>query len=216
MARSSEICTYRSVVALATFALLALAAANSWAQPMGGDPMNNGPMNGGPGNGGPQMGPPGGGQPGWGGYQRKGNGGGPGWRGYGNWNGGYGYYPQQFSGSYFTRPYPYHLDYYKMRYGGSYAPYYGNLYGPSYSYYPAQYNGDYGPGNSGPNYDNGGQNYPPSGNTPDGPASAGGHWAWCWIPGTCEGATPVESTSPVDPTPSSSNTNSTPTLTPPQ
>lgn len=30
----------------------------------------------------------------------------------------------------FTRPYPYHLDYYKMKYGGSYAPYFGNLYGP--------------------------------------------------------------------------------------
>jgi hypothetical protein len=32
--------------------------------------------------------------------------------------------------NWFTRPYPYHLDYYKMRYGGSYAPYFGNLYGP--------------------------------------------------------------------------------------
>lgn len=30
----------------------------------------------------------------------------------------------------FQRPYPYHLDYYKMKYGGSYAPYFGNLYGP--------------------------------------------------------------------------------------
>lgn len=30
----------------------------------------------------------------------------------------------------FQRPYPYHLDYYRMRYGGSYAPYFGNLYGP--------------------------------------------------------------------------------------
>ena len=30
----------------------------------------------------------------------------------------------------FTRPYPYHLDFYKMKYGGSYAPYFGNLYGP--------------------------------------------------------------------------------------
>ena len=32
--------------------------------------------------------------------------------------------------SWFTRPYPYHLDFYKMKYGGSYAPYFGNLYGP--------------------------------------------------------------------------------------
>jgi hypothetical protein len=34
------------------------------------------------------------------------------------------------SASWFQRPYPYHLDYYRMRYGGSYAPYFGNLYGP--------------------------------------------------------------------------------------
>lgn len=30
----------------------------------------------------------------------------------------------------FQRPYPYHLDYYRKAYGGSYAPYFGNLYGP--------------------------------------------------------------------------------------
>jgi hypothetical protein len=36
----------------------------------------------------------------------------------------------QVSSGWFQRPYPYHLDYYKMRYGGSYAPYFGNLYGP--------------------------------------------------------------------------------------
>jgi hypothetical protein len=36
----------------------------------------------------------------------------------------------QVSAGWFQRPYPYHLDYYKMRYGGSYAPYFGNLYGP--------------------------------------------------------------------------------------
>lgn len=36
----------------------------------------------------------------------------------------------QVSGGSFQRPYPYHLDYYKMRWGGSYAPYFGNLYGP--------------------------------------------------------------------------------------
>jgi hypothetical protein len=34
------------------------------------------------------------------------------------------------SADWFQRPYPYHHDYYKMRYGGSYAPYFGNLYGP--------------------------------------------------------------------------------------
>ena len=36
----------------------------------------------------------------------------------------------QVSEGWFQRPYPYHLDYYRMRYGGSYAPYFGNLYGP--------------------------------------------------------------------------------------
>ncbi len=37
--------------------------------------------------------------------------------------------PSIESGS-FQRPYPFHLDYYKMRWGGSYEPYFGNLYGP--------------------------------------------------------------------------------------
>jgi hypothetical protein len=40
------------------------------------------------------------------------------------------YYPQNFNYGYYQRPYPYHLDYYRMRYGGSYEPYAGNLYGP--------------------------------------------------------------------------------------
>jgi hypothetical protein len=40
------------------------------------------------------------------------------------------------------RPYPYHLDYYRMRYGGSYAPYFGNLYGPPQFY---NFPGPYGP-----------------------------------------------------------------------
>lgn len=43
---------------------------------------------------------------------------------------GHGFHRPQVSGSYFQRPYPYHLDYYRMRWGGSYAPYFGNLYGP--------------------------------------------------------------------------------------
>ncbi len=51
----------------------------------------------------------------------------------------------------FQRPYPYHLDYYKMRYGGSYAPYFGNLYGtpfgtPQVVNYPPYY-GPYYTGN---------------------------------------------------------------------
>lgn len=41
----------------------------------------------------------------------------------------YGRGPAVEAGS-FQRPYPYHLDYYKQRYGGSYEPYFGNLYGP--------------------------------------------------------------------------------------
>lgn len=44
------------------------------------------------------------------------------------------YKPQEFSshmsGGQFQRPYPYHLDYYRMKWGGSYEPYFGNLYGP--------------------------------------------------------------------------------------
>jgi hypothetical protein len=39
------------------------------------------------------------------------------------------------------------LDYYKMRYGGSYAPYFGNLYGPSgFPAYYGPYYGGYGAG----------------------------------------------------------------------
>jgi hypothetical protein len=46
----------------------------------------------------------------------------------------------QISAGWFQRPYPYHLDYYRMRYGGTYAPYFGNLYGvPQAIYYPPYY-----------------------------------------------------------------------------
>jgi hypothetical protein len=73
-------------------------------------------------------------------YQRKGTFAG-GWQGQqdGNWQGHQNDWqhrqvPRQFSsqtnaGS-FQRPYPFHLDYYRMKWGGSYAPYFGNLYGP--------------------------------------------------------------------------------------
>lgn len=51
----------------------------------------------------------------------------------------------QISAGWFQRPYPYHLDYYKMRYGGSYAPYFGNLYGtPQVVNYPPYYGPYYG------------------------------------------------------------------------
>jgi hypothetical protein len=66
----------------------------------------------------------------------------------------------QVSASWFQRPYPYHLDYYKMRYGGSYAPYFGNLYGtpqvvnypPYYGPYYGGYGGDYANGYGQPGY----------------------------------------------------------------
>jgi hypothetical protein len=61
------------------------------------------------------------------------------------------------SSGWFQRPYPYHLDYYKMRYGGSYAPYFGNLYGPPQVVtappYYGPYYGEYGAGY--PTYPNG-------------------------------------------------------------
>jgi hypothetical protein len=172
--------------------------------PMNGGPMNGGQMQGGPNGGGPMNGGPGNG---WGNHPDNGNNGWNGWgwrgRGNGNWCG-YGFYPQQFSGSYFTRPYPYHLDYYRMRYGGSYAPYYGNLYGQSNSFYPAQYNGDFGPNyffgqnNPGPNDANYGT--PPT-NSDSG--NGGGHWRWCWVPytdnPTYDTGPPVYERGPVEP-----------------
>jgi hypothetical protein len=61
----------------------------------------------------------------------------------------------QVSSGWFQRPYPYHLDYYKMRYGGSYAPYFGNLYGPPQvvtapPYYGPYYDGFGSPGDRAP------------------------------------------------------------------
>lgn len=51
----------------------------------------------------------------------------------------------QISAGWFQRPYPYHLDFYRMRYGGSYAPYFGNLYGtPQVVNYPPYYGPYYG------------------------------------------------------------------------
>ena len=50
--------------------------------------------------------------------------------------------PQVQSG-WFQRPYPYHLDYYRMRYGGNYDPYFGNLYGPPNLIFPQAYPAPY-------------------------------------------------------------------------
>src|SRR5690606_34362013 len=48
---------------------------------------------------------------------------------------------------FFQRPYPYHLDYYRMKYGGGYDPYFGNLYGPPQFnlFYGPQFNPFFGP-----------------------------------------------------------------------
>ena len=64
--------------------------------------------------------------------------------------GGYHHPPQRVTATTFQRPYPYHLDYYRVRYGGSYAPYFGNMYGvpqvvaPVYGYPPLPYGYGYG------------------------------------------------------------------------
>ncbi len=47
--------------------------------------------------------------------------------------------PAAYQSQWFRRPYPYHLDYYRMRYGGSYAPYFGNIYGPSVLFFAPPY-----------------------------------------------------------------------------
>jgi hypothetical protein len=72
------------------------------------------------------------------------------------------FFQQQFpnvQSNWFTRPYPYHLDYYKMRWGGSYAPYFGNLYGPPQVVtappYYGPYYGDWGPGAGAGGYEGG-------------------------------------------------------------
>jgi hypothetical protein len=63
----------------------------------------------------------------------------------------------------FQRPYPYHLDFYKMKYGGSYAPYFGNLYGPPQVVTAPPY---YGPYYGGGGAENGGWGYGTGGNPP--------------------------------------------------
>jgi hypothetical protein len=83
----------------------------------------------------------------------------------------------QVSAGWFQRPYPYHLDYYKMRYGGSYAPYFGNLYGtpqvvnypPYYGPYYTGYGGSYANGYGEPGYGGAPMGYPANpGMTPPG------------------------------------------------
>jgi hypothetical protein len=89
-------------------------------------------------NGGPQNGAQHGRHPV---YQRRGSDWGS--KGFDHRRQGQRFMPQMSSG-WFQRPYPYHLDYYKMRYGGSYAPYFGNLYGTPFGT-PQVVNGSWGP-----------------------------------------------------------------------
>jgi hypothetical protein len=70
--------------------------------------------------------------------------------------GGHIWSPPRANEGWFQRPYPYHLDYYRMRYGGSYAPYFGNLYGPPQVVTAPPYYGPYYGGygfQNGPAYD---------------------------------------------------------------
>ena len=55
-------------------------------------------------------------------------------------------HPQgSYNDGWFQRPYPYHLDYYRMKYNGSYEPYFGNLYGPPINVFPGRgfYGGEF-------------------------------------------------------------------------
>ncbi len=65
--------------------------------------------------------------------------------------------PAVIQGFWFQRSYPYHLDYYRQAYGGSYEPYFGFLYGtpavyaPTYVFPPGGSRYDiYGPSTPGP------------------------------------------------------------------
>jgi hypothetical protein len=87
----------------------------------------------------------------------------------------------QISSGWVQRPYPYHLDYYKMRYGGSYAPYFGNLYGPPQVVTAPPY---YGP------YYGGYESAPPNAYIPNG--------AYPGAPNGVIYEAPVENAAPVD------------------
>jgi hypothetical protein len=63
-------------------------------------------------------------------YQRKGTYAGNGKDHHRDWRRPMQQYSSQTSAGSFQRPYPFHLDYYRAKWGGSYAPYFGNLYGP--------------------------------------------------------------------------------------
>jgi hypothetical protein len=54
-------------------------------------------------------------------------------------------FSSQTSAGSFQRPYPYHLDYYRAKWGGSYAPYFGNLYGPPNFFFGSPFFGGFNP-----------------------------------------------------------------------
>jgi hypothetical protein len=69
-------------------------------------------------------------------------------------------------GYWFQRPYPYHLDFYRQAYGGSYEPYFGFLYGTPSVYAPTNLVSPIGPA-----FDIYGPSQPPAYDAP-GPADA--------------------------------------------
>ena len=79
----------------------------------------------------------------WSGYQRKGT-----FAGHGQGHSGdfrrrdIPRFSSQVSAGSFQRPYPFHLDYYRAKWGGSYAPYFGNLYGPPNFFFGTPFYGD--------------------------------------------------------------------------
>jgi hypothetical protein len=100
----------------------------------------------------------------------------------------------------FQRPYPYHLDYYRMRYGGSYAPYFGNLYGPPQVVTAPPYYGPY----------YGGYAYP------IGPEFNGGYGQWTPSPRVTNGIVHEGQMPGGEPIEDSAGTSSDGTLPPPQ
>ncbi len=128
-----------------TIGLILIAAVLAYGQPPQGGPGGPSGGNSGP-QGGSQQGDHGGPPPV---YQRHGFDGkrnGSEWRN--GWNRRQAWVMPQESSGWFQRPYPYHLDYYKMRWGGSYAPYFGNLYGVPFGT-PQVVNGGWGLGTGG-------------------------------------------------------------------
>ncbi len=119
-------------------------------------------------------------------YQRKGHHADYGHRYPGNFrHRGFPQYQSQVNAGSFQRPYPYHLDYYRAKWGGSYAPYFGNLYGPpNYFNYGQPYYGDYSPYYGSGGYPSGGygNGFGGSGYGSSGAPGYGGGPNWGGVP----------------------------------